>query len=235
MQKYEKDGLLSYTLGLFPTFELLTNCAENVEKLIFSSKLIKTQDVGNLIALAEQKNIPIETNDKLVNKLSPKENCFVIGVFKKFKKPQTKVNKKLVLVNPSDMGNLGTIFRTALGFGFTNISLIKPCADYFNPKVIRASMGAVFSLSVEEFDSFEDFEKQNTLPLYLFMLNGEKNLGEFTTPKENFALVFGNEATGLPRDYTQKGTSVLINHSNKIDSLNLPISAAIAMFEFSKK
>ena len=140
MQKYEKDGELSFSLGLFPTFELLTNCAENVEKLIFSSKLIKTQDVGNLKALAEQKNIPIETNDKLVNKLSPKENCFVIGVFKKFKKPKTNVNKKLVLVNPSDMGNLGTIFRTALGFGFTNICLIKPCADYFNPKVIKLQL-----------------------------------------------------------------------------------------------
>ena len=54
MQKYEKDGEISFTLGLFPTFELLTNCAPNVEKLIFSTKLIKTQDVGNLIALAEK-------------------------------------------------------------------------------------------------------------------------------------------------------------------------------------
>ena len=73
MQKYEKDGELSYTLGLFPTFELLTNCAEFVEKLIFSSKLIKTQDVGNLIALAKKLNVPIETNDKLVNKLSQRK------------------------------------------------------------------------------------------------------------------------------------------------------------------
>ena len=130
MQKYEKDLEYSYTLGLFPTFELLTNCAPNVEKLIFSTKLIKTQDVGNLIALAEKLNVPIETNDKLINKLSPKENCFVIGVFKKFKKPFTKAGKQLVLVSPSDMGNLGTIFRTALGFGFTNINLIKPRLQY---------------------------------------------------------------------------------------------------------
>ena len=235
MQKYEKELDVSYTLGLFPTFELLTNCAQNVEKLIFSTKLFKTKDVGNLIALAEKLNVPIETNDKLINKLSPKENCFVIGVFKKFKREFEDKSKHLVLVNPSDMGNLGTIFRTALGFGFTNISLIKPCADYWNPKVIRASMGAVFSLNVKEFDSFEEFEKQNNLPLYLFMLNGEQNLGEFETPKENFALVFGNEATGLPKDYTTKGTSVLIKHSKKIDSLNLPMSVGIAMFEFSKK
>ncbi len=235
MQKYDKELEYSYTLGLFPTFELLTNCAENVEKLIFSTKLIKTQDVGNLIALAESKNVLIETNDKLINKLSPKENCFVIGVFKKFKRKPQQAAKKLVLVNPSDMGNLGTIFRTALGFGFTNIALIKPCADYFNPKVVRSSMGAIFSLNIEEYESFEEFESENKLPLYLFMLNGEKHLGEFTAPNENFALVFGNEATGLPKDYTTKGTSVLIKHSNKIDSLNLPMSVGIAMFEFSKK
>ena len=84
-QKYDKSLDYSYTFGLFPTFELLKNCSNNAEKLIFSSKLIKTTDVGNLIDLAHQKNVEIETNDKLINKLSPKENCFVIGVFKKFK------------------------------------------------------------------------------------------------------------------------------------------------------
>ena len=53
----------------------------------------------------------------------------------------------IVLVNPSDMGNLGTIIRTAVGFGFTDIGIISPAVDAYNPKVIRGSMGSFSKLT----------------------------------------------------------------------------------------
>ena len=65
-------------------------------------------------------------SDKIFNIVSNKENCYIIGVFKKY---ESKINPKsnhVVLVNPSNMGNLGTIIRTAIGFGINDIAIISP-------------------------------------------------------------------------------------------------------------
>ena len=50
---------------------------------------------------------------------------------------------------------------------------------------------------------------------------------------EKFALIFGNEASGLPEEFATYGTSVLIPHSDRIDSLNLSVAAGIGMYAFS--
>ena len=52
---------------------------------------------------------------------------------------------------------------------------------------------------------------------------------------QKFSLVFGNEAKGLDDSFLKEGTSVVIKHTNNIDSLNLPIAVGIAIYEFSKK
>ena len=53
-------------------------------------------------------------------------------------------------------------------------------------------------------------------------------------PQGKFSLIFGNEATGLPHEFSKIGKSVIIPHSDRIDSLNLPIAASIAMYEATK-
>ena len=237
-KKYNEELEYSYCFGGFPTFELLKNHPQDVIKILTSSKLQKNDEWKKIEELAKSNNISIEQNDKLIEKLSQKGNTYIIGVFKKFQCTNSQKNT-VVLVNPSDMGNLGTILREMLGFGYDNLTIIKPACDHFNPKVVRASMGAIFSVNTNIFSSFEEFEKQNTLPLYLFMLNGSENLSQLNMKNNKIssphALVFGNEATGLPKDYVSKGTSVKIHHSNKIDSLNLSMSVGIALYEFSKE
>ena len=66
------------------------------------------------------------------------------------------------------------------------------------------------------------------------MLKGKKVLGKFKIEDSKFDLIFGNEASGLPDDLLDYDESVVIKHSDKIDSLNLPISVGIALYEFSK-
>ena len=78
-----------------------------------------------------------------------------VGEFSKFTGEKSAHEDQVVLVNPSDMGNAGTIMRTALGFGYKKIILIKPCIDIFNPKVVRSSMVAIFSLNIIYYDSIE--------------------------------------------------------------------------------
>ena len=233
LEKYSKEREYSYSFGAFPTFELINKKKECAIAVLVHSKLKITEDIQKLFNTCKKENIEIVQNDKLINKIVDKENCFVVGVFRK-KFGENKKGKHLVLVNPSDMGNMGTIMRTALGFGVENLCIVKPCVDVFNPKVVRASMGAVFSLNIVEFETLEDYLKSNNNKKYFFMLNGKNKLGKFEKTNKDYDLVFGNEASGLPNELLNYDESVVIEHSKNIDSLNLPISVGVALYEFNK-
>ncbi len=234
IEKYNKMSDISFSMGAYPTYELLKNKSDYALCVYIHSKAIFTDELNRLVAMCKTKNIEIIHDDKVINKISDKENCFVLGVFKKYNSTLID-NKQIVLSNPSDMGNLGTIMRTIVGFGYTDLVIIKPAVDYFNPKVVRASMGAIFMLNIVEFDSMDEYLASNSYQKYLFMLGGNTLLGEFKTPKDNYSLIFGNEAHGIDKKYAKSGTSVLIKHSDKIDSLNLPISVGMTVYEFNKK
>ncbi len=233
MEKYKKQLEYSYTFGVFPTIELIKNKKSQLKNVLLSSKFIPSAETD--VYFKQLKPEVLITNDKLINKLADKENVFVMGVFDKYPCDKQLLGNHVVLVNPSDMGNLGTIMRTMLGFNITNLVLIKPCADYFNPKVVRASMGSIFSLNVTTFNSFEEYvDAYPKITKYLFMLDGENTLGNFNHIGSDFALVFGNESCGLPDTIKPYGKSVVIKHSKNIDSLNLPMSVGISLYEFTK-
>ena len=238
MEKYKKELEYSYTFGIFPTFELINKKSEYVQKIMIHEKLKITQDIQNLIDICKNKKIPVEFCTKQIEKITDKESTLIVGVFNKYNSQILSNKNHIVLVNPSDMGNLGTIFRTSLGFNVTNIAIIKPCADIFNPKTIRASMGAIFGLNIELFDNFDDyFAKNNKQNMFPFMLQSNCPLQSIdnSVKKQPFSLIFGNEGSGLDTKFLQIGKSIIINHSHNIDSLNLPISVAIALYEFTKK
>jgi TrmH family RNA methyltransferase len=104
----------------------------------------------------------------------------------------------------------------------------------FNPKVVRASMGSIFSLNIMEYNSIDEYLNSNNNKKYFFMLNGKNALGNFKNSFNKFDLIFGNEASGLPEYLINVDESVVIRHSKNIDSLNLPISVAMAIYEFNK-
>src|SRR5947209_6103893 len=192
LKPYKKDFEHSYSFGVFPTLELLDHRAKQVATVLASSKGSKNEGVLKIAEICERKRLPFEVNDRLVERLSPKENVYAIGVFEKYAEQLNKGKDHVVLVNPADMGNLGTIIRTMLGFGVLDLALVRPAADIFDPRVIRASMGAIFRVSFEYFESFNDYREAFAPNLYPFMTNGKETLGNlaFTRP---YALVFGNE------------------------------------------
>lgn len=233
MKKYEKEANLSYTLGITLTIELLKRKIESVRKIYIHSNYEKNDVFKEISDICLQHNILIETNNKIFNILSNKENCYVIGEFEKFSNALNDSNH-IVLVNPSNMGNLGTILRSAAGFGIKNIAIIKPATDIFDPKTIRASMGAIFNINFEYFDDFNDYYKiYKDKKMYPFMLQASKSIHNITFT-DNCSLIFGNEATGLSKEFLKIGESVLIPHTNEIDSLNLPIAVSIATYEATK-
>lgn len=234
-KRYKKDDPVSYALGITLTFELLKFKTGYVNKVYVHSGMKEGETYDKLRGLCREAEIEIVQTDKIFHVLSQKENCYVIGEFRKFPGKLQKEKSHIVLVNPSNAGNMGTIMRSALGFGMNQMAIIRPGVDAFDPKVVRASMGAVFSTEFMYFDTFGEYQKQyGDRELYPFMLQAQKSLHD-VLPEGTFSLIFGNEATGLPTEFLQVGTSVIIPHSDRIDSLNLPIAASIAMYEATKK
>ena len=133
------------------------------------------------------------------------------------------------------MGNMGTIIRTMLGFNYVNLAIIRPGVDVFDPRVIRASMGAIFNINFEYFDSFDEYiEKYPQHNIYPLMLKGAKNIHLIEPDQQSHSLVFGNESSGLPDEFLDYGQSIFIPHSEKIDSLNLSMALGITLCHFSK-
>ncbi len=235
LKSYKKDFDYSYTLGVFPTLELLNFQIDNVIKVIISQSGMDNQGVIKILDVCKEKNIEVQINDKAINRISKKENCYAIGVFKKYSLRLSASNNHVVLVNPGDMGNLGTIIRTIMGFGIKELAIIRPGVDIYDPKVVRSSMGALFRLSFQYFDSFSEYMNSFNHDIYTFMLNAKETLHSVRISDANpFSLVFGNEGSGLSDDFLDIGTSVIIPHSNEIDSLNLSIAVGIASYEFTK-
>lgn len=229
-KRYRKDDPVSYSLGITLTFELLRYKTEYVNKVYVHSAMKEGDTYDKLRTICREAGIPILQTDKIFHVLSQKENCYVIGEFRKFPGTLQKDASHIVLVNPSNAGNMGTIMRSALGFELNQMAIVRPAVDAFDPKVVRASMGAIFSTEFQYFDTFEEYQRQfGDRELYPFMLQAQIKLPQIH-PSGIYSLIFGNEATGLPGEFLNIGTSVIIPHSDRIDSLNLPIAASIAMY-----
>lgn len=248
IKPYKKDADHSYTLGAFPTFELLEARPGDVEEIIVHSSFTDREKLESKAASLCDKSrsdhasthpaapIRIVENDKLISKLSDKENVYVIGVFRKYTCELAEDLRHIVLVNPGNMGNLGTIIRTACGFGYYDLAVIEPAADIFNPKTVRASMGSLFRIRYRLFGSFDEYMKLYPgRKLYPFMLDGSTPLQNAEAPiTGRFSLIFGNEASGLPAEFASYGQPLRIEQTEFVDSLNLTIAAGIGMYEFAR-
>lgn len=234
VKPYKSKYDYSYSLGAFPTYELIKYRPEWVCEVYVHSSYT---DYENLKELCGKSNIRLFQNDKVISRLSDKENVYVIGVYQKHSLPLDKKASHIMLVNPGNMGNAGTIIRTAIGFGIHDLAIISPGVDIHNPKVVRGSMGALFHMNVAYFESYAEYAEQycgGGRACFAFMLTAKEQLTAAHAPKpELFTLIFGNEATGLPEEYAEYANPVMIPQSGEVDSLNLTIAAGIGMYLFT--
>lgn len=236
LEAYSHQLDYSYAPGIFPSHALLNARPELARRLLVRSDAAESEGVRALMEKCAALNVRTETADRALERISRKENCYAALVFDKFSCELSQTGNHIVLVNPSDMGNLGTILRACLGFSLLDLAIIRPAADVFDPRVVRASMGALFSMRVGLFDSFEAYRAAYPEhALYPFMLDGSLPLPQACrAAKAPWSLVFGNEATGLPPRFAQLGQPVRIPQSDAIDSLNLAIAVSVAAYAFTQ-
>jgi len=133
----------------------------------------------------------------------------------------------LALDNVSDPGNLGTLMRTALAFGFVGVFLTEGTADPYSDKALRSAKGATFHLPLQT-GTIEDLLsliKENTLTPYVADSKGTA-LTSFTSP---LILILGNEANGPSPFLKKQATLLSIPLSDKTESLNVAVAGGILM------
>lgn len=146
----------------------------------------------------------------------------------------------LALDHIQDPGNLGTIIRSALWFGVKTIYCSNDTVDVYNPKVVQATMGALFRVNVVYTDLdmlIEEAKKQN-LPLIGTQLNGT-NLYQEQLP-EGGILLMGNESKGLSENLSKHlDYSLLIPsfpaETRQMESLNVSVATALVLAEFRRR
>ena len=234
-KKYKHELSHSYALGPFPTFELLS-CRPDMARAVYYREDFTQRD--KLIDLCEQLDIPCHCSQKALDRISQKEICYAAGEFIKYQEKLCRERPPIALVHPGDMGNLGTIERTVLGFGIRDLAIIGGGADRWHPKAVRASMGAAFRLRVQEFGDFDEYLSKfgNNRDIFPFMLDGGTVLTPNTCPEsELYTLVFGNESTGLPPEFQNFGQSLFIAQTEDVDSLNLAVAVSIGTYLFTQR
>lgn len=139
----------------------------------------------------------------------------------------------LLLDRVQDPGNVGTIMRTALAFGYDQIIMSPDCVDLYNDKVIRSTQGALFQMSVcvmELNEAILKLHKQD-VEVYGTCLQNASSIDTYQT-KEKMAFVMGNEGQGVSQDILDLCDNLVYIPIQSIESLNVGVAAAITMYHF---
>ena len=147
----------------------------------------------------------------------------------------------LVPAGVRDPGNLGTILRSAEAAGADLVVLTPGSVDPYNPKVVRGSAGAVFHVPVIT-ATIDDVLAAGFATLGT---TSHDALGRTVVPYTDadltgrIAVVMGNEAAGLPTDWTDVegpiGSWVTIPHRGRSESLNVAMAATVLVFEAARQ
>lgn len=176
-------------------------------------KLVMREGSGGLLAVAEQKTHPLS---QLKLSASP-----LLLIVESVEKP----------------GNLGAILRTADAAGIDAVIICDPQTDFYNPNVIRSSIGCVFTKQVASATSAETIAwlHKNGIKIYCTYLKASVayHTVDFTQPS---AIVMGTEATGLSDLWVENSTAnIIIPMAGKIDSMNVSTAAAVVVFEAKRQ
>ncbi|KGX93410.1 23S rRNA methyltransferase [Pontibacillus halophilus JSM 076056 = DSM 19796] len=142
-------------------------------------------------------------------------------------------NRVLLLDSIQDPGNLGTIIRTADAAGFDAIMLGKGTVDPYNDKVIRSTQGSIFHLPVfqEELEEIIPSMRQEGTTVWATSLQGATPYMEKTIPDEPFALLVGNEGSGVQEELLQLADErVNIPMYGQAESLNVAVATGILLY-----
>lgn len=148
--------------------------------------------------------------------------------------PQAETNNsfKLALDTIQDPGNFGTLLRLAAWFGVGEVIASSECVDCYNPKVVQASMGAIFQVPIKYTD-LKSYLEQTKHPVYGALLEGENIYSKPRTAEG--IILLGNEGNGIHEELIPHiDVPITIPKLGYGESLNVGTAGAIFLSEFTR-
>jgi TrmH family RNA methyltransferase len=174
----------------------------------------------------------ILVNQNIIEKLAQtKTPQGIIGVCDFFEELKLRGSRFLLLDGIQDPGNLGTIVRSALGFGIDAVVLSPDSVDIYNDKFIRSTQGAIFKINLIVRDLFHTIDelKASGVTIIGTSLSG-KPLQKIPSATR-YALILGNEGRGVRQELlNHTDQNVFIEIDPKLESLNVAIAGSIIMY-----
>ncbi len=172
--------------------------------------------------------------DKLVSSRTPEG---IVAVCKKKEAKPISSTRVLILDAVADPGNVGTLFRSALAFGFKDIILGEKCASAYSEKTLMASQGAIFALNLVK--SNDLIGSISSLHQHGYQVFGTALKSSFYldgAPKEisKLAIILGNEGKGVREEVLKTTDHNIRIEMAGIDSLNVAMAGSILMYSFRK-
>ncbi|KFF08332.1 TrmH family RNA methyltransferase [Chryseobacterium luteum] len=161
-----------------------------------------------------------KTKENLLSSFIPKENSTVI-----------------IVEGAEKPGNLGAILRSCEAFGIDALIVADGKADFYNPNVIRSSVGCLFGMKIYDAENKETFEflQKNNFSIYTTLMDETAEDIYKRDFRQRSAVLFGTEHSGLSNFWIGKGKNTLIPMAGSIDSLNLSNAVAITCYESLKQ
>ena len=223
--------------------EAFNAAGRNLEEIYFSQSMANEISSSSILSTLLERVPSFELSEDAINKVSYRQHgSKFIGVAKtwdlKLRSP-IDLNWKLVLVldEVEKPGNLGAILRTAEAFGVDAILLSDSWVDFFNPNVIRSSIGlfATMPVFMAEKREVHEFLKEANLEIV-----GTSSKAQMSIYEKEFqskiALVMGSESTGLGEFWDKHCDSMItIPMIGRASSLNLNCATTGVLMEINRR
>ena len=221
-KKYRKENKLFMVEGNKFCYDLLSSDIEIVLTLTSDKKLKGFP------------NVEVVSEKMLSSLATTKTNQSIICICKIKDYGIESVGNSLILDNLQDPGNVGTLVRSAMAFGFNDIYLVEG-ADPYSEKVIRSSAGLIMNARLHILD-FESIKQNKNKIADIFMvadMDGE-NINQIHLPKSKVAVIIGNEGQGVSENFMSLANKIVsIPMASSVESLNAGVAGSIIMQKLS--
>lgn len=207
-------------------------------------------DVGGDFSLDEMRILLLSDDvfDKISEEKSPEGVISVAKYIDKLQKIVTIYNSEnfstggneriVLLESVRDPSNVGAIIRSAAALGVDRLIVSADCADFYHPRAVRASMGAIFNQRIDRVDSLPEaigsLQSAGRRVYAAALDENAKRLGDFAIEKGD-CVVIGNEGHGLSEAVLDAcDGKVFIPMSGRTESFNAAVAASILMWEFTR-
>ena len=164
--------------------------------------------------------------DEIISKITDTVTPEGIVATVKFTENRLLSPNTLYLDHIQDPGNLGTILRSAVAFGFNSV-ILDSCVDLYNPKTIRSSLGAIYKLSFPKYSVYE--LKGLGYEIITTTMVGE-NPSSYKKESKKICLVLGNEGNGVRHQINEIADINLTIPMINTESLNVGVAGSILMY-----